>query len=117
MSDSFFARPILNSPYAYPSRHWELDEHGQPTELIVDTRRKASFVTPVPRPKKQKGRAKQEELDLGDETGVSTKKQKYDQTGIINEVRSQVDIWRALAPAQWQVPTKANPRFVAVLTS
>jgi type III restriction enzyme len=103
MSDSFFARPILNSPYAYPSRHWELDEHGQPTELIVDTRRKASFVTPVPRPKKQKGRAKQEEIVFDEGAGLSTKKQAYDQTGIINEVRSQVDIWRSLAPAQWQV--------------
>jgi hypothetical protein len=29
--DSFFERPILNSPYAYPDRHWELDDDGQPT--------------------------------------------------------------------------------------
>ncbi len=26
MSNPFFERPILNSPYAYPVRHWELDE-------------------------------------------------------------------------------------------
>lgn len=32
--DSFFERPILNSPYAYPDRHWELDEDGQPTNQI-----------------------------------------------------------------------------------
>ena len=25
MSPHFFERPILNSPYAYPARHWELD--------------------------------------------------------------------------------------------
>lgn len=25
MSDLFFERPILNSPYDYPSRHWELE--------------------------------------------------------------------------------------------
>ena len=30
MSNPFFDRPILNSPYASPSRHWELDEHGHP---------------------------------------------------------------------------------------
>jgi type III restriction enzyme len=30
MSSSFFDRPILNSPYDYPARHWELDETGQP---------------------------------------------------------------------------------------
>ena len=39
MSDQFFDRPILNSPYEYPSRHWELDESGQPTSHILDRRR------------------------------------------------------------------------------
>ena len=29
MSDQFFKQPILNSPYDYPSRHWELDDKGQ----------------------------------------------------------------------------------------
>ncbi len=24
MSSHFFEQPILNSPYAYPGRHWEL---------------------------------------------------------------------------------------------
>ena len=32
--DAFFLKPILNSPYEYPGRHWELDEHGQPTNRI-----------------------------------------------------------------------------------
>jgi hypothetical protein len=32
MSDPFFDRPILNSPYDYPKRCWELDEAGQPTQ-------------------------------------------------------------------------------------
>ena len=31
-SDPFFDRPILNSPYDYPKRYWELDEVGQPTQ-------------------------------------------------------------------------------------
>ena len=30
-------QPILNSPYEYPARHWELDEHGQPTQQIIET--------------------------------------------------------------------------------
>lgn len=29
MSNPFFDRPILNSPYERPSRHWELDTDGQ----------------------------------------------------------------------------------------
>ena len=28
---SFFEQPILNSPYAYPGRHWELDADGRYT--------------------------------------------------------------------------------------
>ena len=31
MDNQFFERPILNSPYEYPERYWELDEQGQPT--------------------------------------------------------------------------------------
>ena len=39
MSERFFERPILNSPYEYPSRHWELDASGQPTDRILERRR------------------------------------------------------------------------------
>jgi type III restriction enzyme len=104
----FFERPILNSPYHYPSRHWELDASGQPTERIIDHRRKVSFITPVPRPKKTKGKkgadkAKQSEIVFDEGKGLSTEKQKYDPTSIINEVRSSVDAWRNLAESQWQV--------------
>lgn len=35
MDELFFTQPILNSPYAYPDRHWELDADGQPTNRIV----------------------------------------------------------------------------------
>jgi len=38
----FFSKPILNSPYEYPIRHWELDALGQPTQKIVETRRRAA---------------------------------------------------------------------------
>lgn len=48
----FFEQPVLNSPYRYPERHWELDETGQPTRRILAGRRGAKFVTPVPVPRK-----------------------------------------------------------------
>jgi len=35
MAEPFFDQPILNSPYAYPSQHWELDAQGQPTQKIL----------------------------------------------------------------------------------
>ena len=53
MSEQFFEKPILNSPYDYPNRHWELNKEGQPTQNILENRRRADFVTPIPKPKKQ----------------------------------------------------------------
>jgi hypothetical protein len=47
MENEFFSKPILNSPYAYPARHWELDDKGQPTQQIIETRRWAEFITPT----------------------------------------------------------------------
>ena len=37
MSNPFFDHPILNSPYDYPRRHWELDSAGQPTQRIIES--------------------------------------------------------------------------------
>ena len=100
--DTFFEHPILNSPYKYPSRHWELDAEGQPTDNILEHRRRVSFITPIPRPKKRKS-ATQSEMVFDEGKGLSTEKQQYDQTSIINEVRQAVDAWRNLAESQWQV--------------
>jgi type III restriction enzyme len=86
MSNPFFDRPILNSPYERPSRHWELDDSGQPTQIVIDSRRKASFITPIPKPKKRKSSG-QGEMTLDEGSGLSTQKQQYDSTSIINEVR------------------------------
>ncbi|UQR64286.1 DEAD/DEAH box helicase family protein [Bradyrhizobium sp. C-145] len=103
MDNPFFDHPILNSPYAYPTRHWELDETGQPTQRIVESRRSAKFVTPIPKPKKRKP-ASQNGFVFDEGQGLSTAEQQYDITSIINEVRSHVDSWRALPnPNQWQV--------------
>jgi len=62
MSNPFFDRPILNSPYARPLRHWELDAQGQPTQQIIERRRRAEFITPIPKPRKRKGSAEQASL-------------------------------------------------------
>ena len=35
MQNDFFDKPILNSPYEFPARHWELDKTGQPTQKIL----------------------------------------------------------------------------------
>src|ERR1043165_1470138 len=103
MSDQFFTRPILNSPYEIPTRYWELDSQGQPTQNIIETRRRAEFITPIPKPRKRKKSA-QMSLGLDEGAGLSTQKQRYDITSIINEVRKHVDEWRAWPNSKdWQV--------------
>jgi type III restriction enzyme len=102
MSNPFFDQPILNSPYGYPRRHWELDEGGQPKQRIIDTRRSAKFITPIPKPKKRKAPS-QSGFVFDKGKGLSTKEQQYDPTSIISEVRGYVDAWRQLCPTQWHV--------------
>jgi len=91
MSNPFFDHPILNSPYEQPARHWELSEDGQPTEKILEIRRRAQFITPIPKPRKRTRPAKQQTFVFDDGKGLSTQEQQYDPTSIINEVRGHVD--------------------------
>lgn len=105
MENEFFSKPILNSPYEYPARHWELDDKGQPTQKIIEQRRRAEFITPIPKPKKVKGSGQQKQLfDFEESDGLSTSEQRYDPTPIINELRKSVDEWRKLSdPSSWLV--------------
>lgn len=108
MSEDFFKQPILNSPYEYPDRHWLLDDDGQPTDQVMEYRRVAKYVTPVPKPKRRRrGKAKpdrQMAMTLGDGVGISTAEQQYDPTSNINGIRQQVDRWRMIPdPADWRV--------------
>lgn len=106
MPEQFFEKPILNSPYNYPARHWELDPDGQPTNRILQSRRKADFITPVPKPKKRKRSAdtgQQMGFTFGEgfteETGLQ-----YNPTEFIQGVRLQVDQWRQIPnPEKWNV--------------
>lgn len=104
MTEHFFEKPILNSPYAFPARHWELDKDGQPTNRIVDARRRSDLITPVPKPKKRRQNLKQASLVLGGDDDLSTEEQEYNPTPIINEIRTYVETWRNLPnPDQWLV--------------
>lgn len=104
MSNDFFSKPILNTPYACPYRHWELDEQGQPTLQIIESRRPAEFITPIPKPKKRKTLEKQSSMVFDEGKGLSTQEQQYDITAIINGVRDQVKAWRNLQSSNdWQV--------------
>jgi type III restriction enzyme len=67
MENRFFEKPILNSPYEYPVQQWELDAEGQPTQQIIKDRRRAEFITPIPKPKKRKGSHAQQDQLIFDE--------------------------------------------------
>ena len=103
MENPFFNKPILNSPYKYPNRHWELDADGQPTQQILERRRWAEFITPIPKPRKRKSSA-QMSMIMDEGKGLSTSDQQYDTTGNINLVRNYVDQWRMIPdPNDWKV--------------
>ncbi len=105
--ERFFERPILNSPYEYPSQHWELDAAGQPTHKILGYRRPASFISPIPKPKQRKAKkgpkVEQVGMVLDEGKGLSTEEQQY-LAAIINRVRERVDEWRLIPDsAKWRV--------------
>ena len=96
MDDQFFEQPILNSSYEYPARHWELDDQGYPTQRIIEKRRSAKFITPIPKPRKRKNKnaPQQQEFVFDKGKGISNREQQYDPTPIINALRRDVDKYR-----------------------
>jgi len=105
VDNPFFEKPILNSPYEYPSRHWELDAQGQPTQRIIDTRRKAEFIIPIPKTKKQRNQQdRQKDFLFNEGKGLTTEAQRYDPNSLINAIRAKVDQWRQIPnPNEWGV--------------
>lgn len=102
MSEQFFGDPILNSPYEQPSRHWELDKDGMPTQQVVERRRESRLITPIPKPKKRGGKEEQRVLEF-EAQGLSETDQQYEVTQQINSIRSKVDEWRQSPENQWKV--------------
>ncbi len=104
MGNQFFERPILNSPYEYPARHWRLDDDGQPTGDLIEKRRRATYITPFPKPKKRRTTATQKDIVFDEGASLSTEEQQYDPTPIINDLRHSVAEWRAQTnPSLWLV--------------
>ena len=105
MGNPFFEHPIINSPYCPPSRHWELDHDRQPTQRILEYRRNADFITPVPKPRQSKGRGgRQQQMVFDEGADLSTQDQQYEVSAAINEVRRRVDAWRNIpGPNNWGV--------------
>jgi type III restriction enzyme len=92
--NSFYERPILNSPYRPPELHHPLDQNGQPLEgEPKQGRRPSRFIVPVPASRKR-----------ASETQASLDLETYSENALINEIRGYVDRWRSLRnPADWGV--------------
>jgi type III restriction enzyme len=100
--NSFYERPILNSPYEPPSLHHRLDDTGQPIEgEPIKGRRPSKFIVPVPASRKRAAAA-QASLDL----------ETYTENAKINEIRGYLAAWRAVPnPSDWGV-TPATQRLL-----
>jgi type III restriction enzyme len=93
----FVEQPIINSPFAKPAVHYELDEDGQPTGNRRDGRRPSQYLVPVPAPR----RRRREQLDLS--LDAEGEQSRITENVLINEIRKQVDQWRDLPSSQWGV--------------
>ena len=115
MAESFYEKPILNSPYEEPRLHHRLDDAGQPVDGPPETgRRRSELISPVPKPRirRQEGAPKQADLAFSSSDGISSESQEYDPFPNINYIRSQVDTWRKIPnPHDWGV-TPATARLL-----
>jgi type III restriction enzyme len=84
--------PILNSPFAEPTRHWELDDTGIPVGSWAEGRRRSEYIVPVPPPRHQ--HIAQGVLELDAEYG------KPKSNDYVNELRAKVGAWRNLPQSQ-----------------
>ena len=77
--------PIINSPFEEPGQHHELDTRGNPTGTIIPQRRKSTYLTPIPQPRRQAG------MQLSFLEGTP---EKEEENYTINQIRYQVNLWR-----------------------
>jgi type III restriction enzyme len=88
----FADNPIINSAFAKPQWHYELDADDQPTGKKLPGRRESKQVVPVPASRRRGPRQRELELEKRVTTNV-----------LVNEIRTHVDQWRELPPSQWGV--------------
>ena len=98
---SFFDRPILNSPYTYPGRHWELDKEVHPTDRILGAPRSSALWTRLAGKVREVGQA---------QTNYGVRRRSLDGSDRVqpfaHHQRSAPgarDLARAAEPVQWKV--------------
>lgn len=84
MPNAVIENPILNSPFAAPSRHFKFSDDGI-TDEIVEGRRISAYFVPIPRAKKQ-GKQLQFETEWTQD--------RLEENKVVNRIRQRVDLWR-----------------------
>lgn len=84
MASQTIDKPIINSPFEEPQRHFRFTDTGI-THEIVSGRRKSTYFIPIAKPKLQPGG--QAALDLGVES-------RAEENRLINDIRERVALWR-----------------------
>ena len=95
---NFNTNPILNSPYEYPERHWEMDSDNLPTSKVLEYRRPSSLKSPIAVAKRKSSSLQQGNLFAETEDGID-----YATNDFINAIRDKVDAWRKLPAERWGV--------------
>jgi len=86
MKQVVIENPILNSPFAEPTRHFRFGEEGI-TDEIEESRRTSSYFIPIAQPKRRK-KDKQMVFD------TEWTKDRIEENKFINQVRTRVTLWR-----------------------
>ena len=94
--------PILNVPFAEPTRHFHFTDEGITNE-VVQGRRTSSYLVPIAQPK-MKGKL---QLALPHEEWTKNRRQ---ENVFINRVRERVALWRR---GGYQGVTKTTARLLA----
>ena len=98
---SFFDKPIINSPYLPPAKHWELDLEGRPTDQVVQARRGSALWTALPGASSKSARS---EPSFKFDEDLSTDATAFNPSPMVNELRQELETWRSLPnPSQWKV--------------
>jgi len=85
MSQVVIDNPILNSPFAEPTRHFRFSDEGITNE-IEDGRRTSSYFVPIAKPKK-KG-SSQLHFD------TEWTQERIEENKLVNDIRRRVTLWR-----------------------
>ena len=104
MKQVVIENPILNTPFAEPTRHFRFDDDGITNE-IEDTRRTSAYFIPIAQPRKK---GKQLQFD------TEWTQDRIEENKLVNRIRDRVAIWRQ---GGYQGTTPTTSRLLAYWTN